>query len=245
MVLKFLGPGALEHTVTAFWEYLLLLEICHKLLQKDRTAHIRDRRLLEPYRQLATLYDSDEYVTEGDFSERLSGLLQHITSDCQAKYGAEFNRSLTQQEITELLYRHDVNKLRDQIVEYLRLKNLLFLLFDNIDKGWPTHGLSATDVSILRALLEATRKLERQLHRRDVRCSTLAFLRNDVYELLVSETPDRGKEGHVTLDWSDPTFSVNSFAVAFCTVNCRTDHSMIFGSASASATFLVKNHHNS
>jgi hypothetical protein len=86
-----------------------------------------------------------------------------------------------------------VNKLREQVVEYLRLKKKLYLLFDNLDKGWPTHGLTAPDVAILRALLEATRKLERQLQRREVNCSTLAFLRNDVYELLVSETPDRGK----------------------------------------------------
>ena len=64
--------------------------------------------------------------------------------------------------------------------------------------------MTSTDVAILRALLEATRKLERQLQHRDVRCSTLIFLRNDVYELLVSETPDRGKEGRVSLDWSDP-----------------------------------------
>ncbi len=199
-----LGPGSLEHTVTAFWEYLLLLEICYKLLEKDRVPHTRDRRLLEPYRRLASLYDTDRYVSEGDFSERLSTLLQHITDDYRAKYGEDSNRSLTQQEITELLYRHDVNKLRDQVVEYLRLKRKLYLLFDNLDKGWPTHGLTATDIAILRALLEATRKIERQLQRRDVNCSTLAFLRNDVYELLVSETPDRGKEGRVALDWSDP-----------------------------------------
>jgi hypothetical protein len=204
MVLRYLGQGALEHTVTAFWEYLLLLEICYKLLEKDRLPHTRDRRLLEPYRRLASLYDSDQYVTEGDFSERLSSLLQHITDEYQSKYGSESNRTLTQQEITELLYRHDVNKLREQVVEYLRLKDMLFLLFDNLDKGWPTHGLGATDIAIIRALLEATRKLERQLQRRDVRCSTLAFLRNDVYELLVSETPDRGKEGRAALDWSDP-----------------------------------------
>ncbi|PYX09998.1 MAG: hypothetical protein DMG88_04595 [Acidobacteria bacterium] len=70
MVLNYLGPGALEHTVTAFWEYLLLLEICYKLLQKDRIQHTRDQRLLEPYRRLASLYDSDQYVTEGDFGER-------------------------------------------------------------------------------------------------------------------------------------------------------------------------------
>lgn len=203
MVLKYLGKGALEHTVTAFWEYLLLLEICHKVLQKDFHMHTRDRRLWEPYRRLAGLYQTDQYVAEGDFSERLSSLLQHITDDYQSKYGAEGERTLSQQEITELLYRHDVSELRERIVEYLRLKQSVFLLFDNIDKGWPTHGLSGTDVAIIRALLEATRKLEQQLDRRDIKCSTLTFLRNDVYELLVDETPDRGKEGHVGLDWSD------------------------------------------
>jgi hypothetical protein len=203
MVLKYLGKGAMEHTITAFWEYLLLLEICHKVLQKDLHIHTRDRRLSEPYRRLAGLYQTDEYVAEGDFSERLSRLLQHITDDYQSKYGIEGERTLSQQEITELLYRHDVNDLREKIVEYLRVKQSLFLLFDNIDKGWPTHGLSGTDVAIIRALLEATRKLERQLDRRDIKCSTLTFLRNDVYQLLVDETPDRGKEGHVGLDWSD------------------------------------------
>jgi hypothetical protein len=203
MVLQFLGPGALEHTVTAFWEYLLLLEICYKVLEKDKIPHTRDRRLLDPYRKLASIYDSDEYVSEGDFSERLSSLLQHITDEYQAKYGEQHNRTLTQQEITTLLYQHDVNQLRERVVEYLQLKRGLFLLFDNLDKGWPTHGLTATDVGIIRALLEATRKLERQLQRREVSCATLAFLRNDVYELMVSETPDRGKEGRVALDWSD------------------------------------------
>lgn len=203
MVLKYLGAGSLEHTVTAFWEYLLLLEICHKLLQKDRVIHTRDGRLTQPYRDLAALYQTDEYVVEGDFSERLSTLLQHITDDYQAKYGLETDRTLKQQEITELLYRHDVNALRNNVVAYLRLKGTVIILFDNIDKGWPTHGLTATDVSIVRALLEATRKIERLLHRVEVGCFALTFLRNDVYELLVRETPDRGKEGHVKLDWSD------------------------------------------
>ena len=204
MVLKYLGQGALEHTITAFWEYLLLLEVCHRLLEKDRVHHLRERRLLEPYRKLAAAYESDRYVSEGDFSERLSRLLQHIADDYQAKYGKDTDRTLTQPEITELLYRHDVNMLRDEVVDYAKLKGNIYILFDNLDKGWPAHGLTATDVTNLRALLEATRKVERQFLRRDIGCSTLVFLRNDVYELLVSETPDRGKEGSVMLDWSDP-----------------------------------------
>ena len=204
LVLRFLGAGALDHTVTAFWEYLLLLEVCHKLLEKDRERHTRDRRLFDAYRRLSDLYQADRYIAEGDFSERLSQLIKYISGEYQVRYDREEGRSLTQQQITELLYRHDVGTLRAEVVEYLRLKREIWLLFDNLDKGWPTKGLTSTDLVIVRALLEATRKIERQMQRRDVVCRTLVFLRNDVYELLVAETPDRGKEGRVALDWSDP-----------------------------------------
>jgi hypothetical protein len=44
-VLDYLEEGTREHTITAFWEYLLLLEICHKLLQKDKMLHLRDHKL--------------------------------------------------------------------------------------------------------------------------------------------------------------------------------------------------------
>jgi hypothetical protein len=130
-------------------------------------------------------------------------LLQHITDEYQSRYGEQSNVALSQQEITGLLYRHDVAQLRDEVVEYLKFKKGLFLLFDNLDKGWSTHGLVAADITVLRALLDATRKVERHIHRHEIRCVTLVFLRNDVYELLVSESPDRGKEGRVALDWSD------------------------------------------
>ena len=110
---------------------------------------------------------------------------------------------LSTPEVTELLYVHDVSALRKNVSEYLNLKKSLWLLIDNLDKGWPTHGVEGEDLLIIRALLEATRKLERQLRREDFDCRTLVFLRNDIYELLIGETPDRGKESKVMLDWSD------------------------------------------
>src|SRR5205085_914189 len=48
-VLDYLEEGTKEHTITAFWEYLLLLEMCHKLLEKDHEVHMRNGRLFEPY----------------------------------------------------------------------------------------------------------------------------------------------------------------------------------------------------
>src|SRR5258708_9009569 len=56
LVLAYLEQGTREHTITAFWEYLLLLEFCHKILEKDRGRHISYHKLYEPYRTLAHEY---------------------------------------------------------------------------------------------------------------------------------------------------------------------------------------------
>lgn len=87
---------------------------------------------------------------------------------------------------------------------YMSHKGVLWLLFDNIDKGWPTSGLEHKDLLIIRSLIDATRKIERQFGKQDLDVYTIVFLRNDVYELLVKETSDRGKEANVLLDWTDP-----------------------------------------
>ncbi|WP_214657912.1 P-loop ATPase, Sll1717 family, partial [Vibrio anguillarum] len=83
-------------------------------------------------------------------------------------------------------------------------KEVCWLLFDNLDKGWPTSGLEHEDLLIIRALMDATKKIERQFGKSNVNVNTILFLRNDVYELLVKETSDRGKEARVLLDWTDP-----------------------------------------
>ncbi len=77
-------------------------------------------------------------------------------------------------------------------------------MFDNLDKGWATNGVSDEDALIVKCLLDATRKLEQTLRPKgiDVRCAV--FIRNDVYSLVVSETSDRSKESVVSLDWNNP-----------------------------------------
>jgi hypothetical protein len=56
---------------------------------------------------------------------------------------------------------------------------------------------------MIRVLLEATRKIERDLRKRDIDAHTIVFLRNDIYDLLIEDTPDRGKEARATVDWVD------------------------------------------
>lgn len=203
-ILSFLEEGTYQHTITAFWEYVLLLEICYKILEKDRQRHIHDHLLFEGYRKLAALYKVDGYDPEGDFSERMSGLMEKIYSEYQARYGGKDKVRLSSAQVTEILHKHDVRKLQEKLINYMDHKGVLWLLFDNIDKGWPTSGLEHEDLLIIRALVDATRKIQREFGKNDLNVNTIVFLRNDVYELLVKETSDRGKEASVILDWTDP-----------------------------------------
>lgn len=203
-VLDYLEEGTKAHTITAFWEYLLLLETCYKILEQDEVWHMRNGQLYEPYRRLADSYEGDDFVSEGDFGERMLKLTQRIAEDFEAGGGtSNRGRSLSSGQVTELLYKHDVGRLRRQVMEYLEFKDSLWILFDNLDKGWPPHGVTAEDVLTLRCLIEALGNIEQQLDRRDIEAHGTIFIRNDVYELLVENTADRGKVPQVGLDWTD------------------------------------------
>ena len=203
-VLDYLEEGTKTHTITAFWEYLLLLETCYKILEQDEVRHMRNGQLYEPYRRLADAYEGDDFVSEGDFGERMLKLTQRIAEDFEAGGGTSARgQSLSSGQVTELLYKHDVGRLRRQVTEYLEFKDSLWILFDNLDKGWPPHGVTAEDVLTLRCLIEALGNIEQQLDRQDIEAHGTIFIRNDVYELLVENTADRGKVTQVGLDWTD------------------------------------------
>jgi hypothetical protein len=203
-VLDLLEAGTREHTITAFWEYLLLLEVAYKILEKDRSYHVRDQGLYEPSQKLARIYKEDGYSQEGDFSERMLRLTEEIAATFQTIHPEAQGLRLTSQQVTEFLYVHDIRELRIQIERYLKFKDGLWILFDNLDKGWSARGLAPEDLLIIRCLLDATRKIEQSLQPKGVECHTIVFLRNDIYSLLVEATPDRGKEIRVSLDWAEP-----------------------------------------
>jgi len=203
-VLAYLSQGAKEHLVTAFWEYLLYLEVCYKVLEKDRERHLRDHELLDPYRHLAATYRKHDRDSRGDFSERLSELSERISSAYLGAHGTSTGIQLSTGQVTELVHRNDILQLRKQLSSYLESKKSVWILFDNLDRGWSPHGLSTDDVLSVRSLIDAGRKIQREMqkHGHDFHC--VIFLRNDVYQLLMKETADFGKEIRTSLDWNDP-----------------------------------------
>src|SRR6202047_2092480 len=147
---------------------------------------------------------------EGDFRERLSKLSDQVIHEFFRQFGstgsqATANRrnNITTNQVTEILYQHDIRKLYEALVRYLLLKEEVWLLFDNIDKGWNVEGISAEDIVILRCLINASRKIEREFRSQDIQFHSIVFVRDDVYSLLMQGSADYGKEMRASLDWSD------------------------------------------
>jgi hypothetical protein len=201
-VLDYLAEGARTHLITALFEYVLYLEICYKLLEKDKSRYLRDNRLYERYLKLQTVYQSGE-AGEGDFSERLLGISTSLVDAFKERFGKEPQQRLTSAQVTELIHKHSIRDVRDALSSYLEFKDSVWVLFDNLDKGWSAHGLSDEDVTILRCLIDAARKVQRQMQSDDHDFHCVVFVRNDVYQLLVEASADYGKESRAVLDWND------------------------------------------
>lgn len=208
-VLDFLTAGAQEHLITAMWEYILLLEITYKVLEKDREVHLHNHKLTGPYGALKTIYGSTELSREGDFRERLTKLADRLIDeffvkfDPESKKGDQSRLNITTNQVTEILYQHDLRNLFTALIAYLRLKEEIWLLFDNIDKGWNVEGISDEDIIILRCLINASRKIERELKKEEIQFHAIVFVRDDVYSVLMQGSADYGKEMRASLDWSD------------------------------------------
>src|SRR5262249_19410537 len=106
--------------------------------------------------------------------------------------------------VTELVHKHSIRDIRKTLSAYLSFKDSVWVLFDNLDKGWSPHGLRTDDVMILRGLIDASRKIQRELRRDGHNFHCIVFVRNDVYELLVEASADYGKESRAVLDWTEP-----------------------------------------
>jgi hypothetical protein len=203
VVLQYLAEGSRDHLQTFFWEYLLLLEVCGTILEEDYQLHLRDHNLLAPYEELARTYREGHYASGVDFSERMVQLIDRLAEKYEKEFGSGPGQLLTDGQIINLLYEHDMPALRSSLSRYLCLKDAVYILFDNLDKGWSSQGLSSDDITIVRSLVAAADRVDKYFQRSDVESHVIIFLRNDIYEFLVEVTPDRGKEAVVSIDWRD------------------------------------------
>lgn len=114
--MAYLTDGSRQHLITAFWEYLLLLEVTYKVLEKDRITHKHNHEIYQMYVDLESTYKAENFSTQGDFSERLLMLSGRIAAEYRSRFGEAANTKLTADDVTSLVYSHDIRLLRERLV---------------------------------------------------------------------------------------------------------------------------------
>lgn len=200
-LLKVAKLGVFDHTLAAFWYQLILSELLLSIRRESASRSRFDPNAFEQSVRLATLLQRHSVAETGDFTGRINGLVKDVIAEIRKleKQG----QAVTAKHLTNFVFQGAIAKLKTALIEKSGRFTKIVLLFDNIDKGWPVTGVDEFDVRLIRLLIETLDKIKRDLSAAGREFLSIVFLRNDIYELMVSQTPDRGKSGQIVIDWTD------------------------------------------
>ncbi|MCP8940543.1 hypothetical protein NK718_18615 [Alsobacter sp. SYSU M60028] len=212
IIFDHLSLGSRKEFISAFWQYILWLEIAYKLLEKDEQRAYRDQVILKKYIRLRELFDARVDTGFGDFSERLKLLTQNIVERFQSVVpDGKDVRHLDSSKILEMVYGRDIGMLREEVTGYMKIKGFVFFLMDNLDRFWTPGGFNALDAQIVIGLAEAMQEIARKFRRERLDFRWSIFIRSDVYEFLIFGMADYGKLSVSSLEWSDRELLKNLF----------------------------------
>lgn len=200
-LLKIVDVGAFDHSLAAFWYFLLLSEVLLTIKRNIEFKSRFDSRFLAELHEIDTLLDSYKVNESGDFTTRINRLSKFVIDEIEA--AKKRQQTISAEFLTNVIFRGGITNLKRMISNHVGATDHIILLFDNIDKGWPTNGVDEFDVRLVRLLVETLDKIKRDFVAAKREFMSVVFLRNDIYEMLVEGTPDRGKAGQVRIDWTD------------------------------------------
>lgn len=201
MLSKLGGVGVRKEFISAFWQYVLWLEIAYKLLEKDEKPAKRDFALLERYQKLKDAFIKRVDTGLGDFSERLRLLTEKIEVRF-IDHNATIEK-LMSSGVLEIVYGSDVAEIRTEILNYLRTKGRVLFLFDNLDRMRSTGGFDEADALLILGLVESLQDITKHFRKNKIDFQWVIFIRSDVYEFVVRTMADYGKHAQQSLEWRD------------------------------------------
>lgn len=196
-LLRNLGEGSRDHLLAAFWEYVFFIEIAAVICDNEVGRFENDPTLLRLHQELKTFCGGINFEA-GDFAERMTQLVERLIGGLDISEGDFLKRS----DIVNAIYLSDISKLKDLIGKYLNKERGVWVLVDNLDKGWYSQGVDELDLSMLHSLLDAAQRVKRDL-RVYGEVGSVIFVRNDIFEVASIKIIDKGKISRETIDWSD------------------------------------------
>ncbi|WP_370126124.1 P-loop ATPase, Sll1717 family [Bradyrhizobium ottawaense] len=196
-LLGVVAAGVFDHTIAAFWQYILYAEILLKLREKVLPKARYSLKLLQEIQKIEKQFGLTEEMVASDFTARLEIVVRKLVSAIGT------SKDTSRERLTNLLFEGEIAQIRESIVRLAADFDSVTVLFDNIDKGWPTGGLEKADIRTIRHLIERLSRIQHELAREEIYFQHVVFLRSDVYDELVEETSDRGKYNPIRIDWTD------------------------------------------
>lgn len=193
--------GLVDHTMAAFWYFVIISEILLSFVKNCERRGILNNREADFVARAKTILGEHSFLESGDFTTRLNKIAKDLKD--AIKFNKDKSIRLTIEEVTNIIYSRSIPEVRSLVVEIAKELKQVYVLFDNIDKGWPSTGVEDVDLTIVRLLIEALVKVRQDFSVRGVDFNSVVFLRNDIFELLLDSTPDRGKSARVSIDWTD------------------------------------------
>jgi hypothetical protein len=149
-VLSVVTSGVFDHTIAAFWQYIMYIEIVLKLRERVLPASRNDFSLQERIRTLEETFSLSENVVSGDFTSRLEAAVREVVSITRRVSSATEIRS----QITNIMFESPIPRLRDAVVSFADFTDEIVVLIDDLDKGWPPRQVESHDVSMVKHLIE-------------------------------------------------------------------------------------------
>jgi hypothetical protein len=199
--MKLVDVGLFDHTIAAFWYFVIVSEMLLALKRSVDGKARYDSKSLAISNEIGDTIEKFRVSESGDFTFRLNRLGNSILQEL--KRLEQNGEKLSPEKLTNIVFEGPVTQIRTLIEKSIPATTKMVFLFDNIDKGWPANGVPPLDVRMVRLLIETLDKVKRDFDVRDREFMSAVFLRNDIYEVLVDETPDRGKGAETRIDWTD------------------------------------------
>lgn len=212
-LLSVLSAGVFDHTIAAFWQYIVYFEILLKLREMIIPRAKSNFSVQKMIADLETAFNLNDQVVSGDFTSRLKAAVDDVVKRAESAETSDQLRS----ELTNFMFEKPIPDLREYIVKLSDSFDSIHILIDDLDKGWPPRRVENQDVMMVKHLIETLQKIRRDLARKNINVNHLLFLRGDIYERLVERTSDRGKYNVINVDWSDPVQLENLLLVRVST----------------------------
>ena len=123
--------GFFDHTIEAFWQYIIYMEIIYALREAILPKAKYNFTKLRQVEEIEKRFKMGSEHVYGDFTSRLESAVELVIETLSTTEAPSAKREM----LTNLLFEKEISSLRDAVTELADEYDSIVLLFDNVDKG--------------------------------------------------------------------------------------------------------------